>query len=409
MKILVVDDDDFTTRLLQMQLRAMGLKANGYTCIELSSSGGDAIERLSAEPDAFGLVLCDLRMPAMDGVEFVRHLAAMAFKGTLVLISGAEARVLQGVEQLARQQGLDVLGSLVKPVTPANLRALLQARHAGDANAAADGNDEPTLPASPDTVALEAGILGGEIFNHYQPKVDLRTGMVVGVEALARWRHPTRGVVAPAAFVPLAEGAGLLTTLTRAVVSNSLRDGCAWAVDGRGLDVAVNVPLAILRSLDFPDRLEKLAGEAGFPLERLVLELSESRLPEDARAQLDILSRLRLKGVRLALDDFGTGFSNLAQLRDLPFSEIKIDRGFVNGMTADASRRAIVQAALVLARELGVDSVAIGVDGTADLACLRDLGCDMVQGFLVAEPMAAGDVSGWLEGWPRRRDGVLAA
>jgi EAL domain-containing protein (putative c-di-GMP-specific phosphodiesterase class I) len=274
----------------------------------------------------------------------------------------------------------------------------------------ADGDaDEGHEPASPDAAALEAGIAGGAIFNHYQPKVDLGTGAVVGVEALARWRHPTRGVVAPAGFVPLAEDAGLLAALTRSVVSSALRDARSWAVDGRGLDVAVNVPLDILRGLDFPDRLEELAGGVGFPMERLVLELSESRLPTDARAQLDILSRLRLKGVRLALDDFGTGFSNLAQLRDLPFSELKIDRGFVNGVSGDASRRAIVQAALALARELHVDTVAVGVDASADLDCLRGLGCAMVQGYLVAEPMQASDVAAWLEAWPRRRDGVLAA
>ncbi|MBJ7574357.1 EAL domain-containing response regulator [Luteimonas sp. MC1828] len=407
MKILIVDDDDFTTRLLQIQLRAMGLKDSGYAGIELSSSGADAIERLAQAPADFGLVFCDLRMPGMDGVEFVRHLADTQFRGGLVLISGAEPRVLQVVEQLARQQGLDVLGSLAKPVTPGSLRTLLQAREVAGVGAAwTDGPTQST--SSADAAELEAAILAGDIFNHYQPKIDLRTGAVVGVEALARWQHPVRGVVPPAEFLPLAESAGLVTPLTRTVLVNALDHASSWKVPG-GLDVAVNVSLASLGRLDFPDRLAALADEAGFPLERLVLELSESRLPTEPRAQLDILSRLRLKGVRLALDDFGNGFTKLAQLRDMPFSELKIDRAFVQGVAGDASRRAVVQAALALARELDVDTVAEGVDNAEDLACLRALGCGMFQGFLVAEPMPAGDVAEWLDAWPRLREGVLGS
>src|SRR5690606_18450724 len=156
-------------------------------------------------------------------------------------------------------------------------------------------------------------------------------------------------------------------------------------------------------------RVAHLASAAGFPLERLVLELSESHLPTQPQAQLDIMTRLRLKGVRLAIDEFGTGFSNLAQLRDMPFSELKIDRGFVRGAAQDPSRRAIVQAALAIARELDVQTVAVGLESMDDLACLRDLGCQLGQGVLVAEPMPGAEVTRWAREWPARRDGLLAA
>ncbi|GGK07735.1 EAL domain-containing response regulator [Luteimonas terricola] len=408
MKILVVDDDDFTTRLLHIQLRAMGLRDSGYSTIELCSRGEDALGRLSADPAGFGLVFCDLRMPGMDGVEFVRHLAAMGFRGALALISGAEPRVLQAVEQLAREQGLDVLGRLAKPVQPAELRALLKAREAVVAPAMEAGAPVPPFSA-PDAAALGSAITAGELFNLYQPKIDLRSGEVVGVEALARWQHRTRGIVMPVEFVPLAEGAGLVSPLARVVLANALHDASHWSVAGRSLDVAVNVSMASLGALDFPDRVARLAGAAGFPLERLVLELAETRLPTEAHAQLDIMSRLRLKGVRLAIDEFGTGFSNLAQLRDMPFSELKIDRGFVRGAAGDPSRRAIVQAALALARELEMQAVAEGLDTLGDLACLRALGCHLGQGALVAEPMPASDIAAWLAAWPARRDGLLAA
>src|SRR5690606_27143628 len=149
-------------------------------------------------------------------------------------------------------------------------------------------------------------ITAGELFNLYQPRIDLRSGEVVGIEALARWQHRTRGIVMPAEFVPLAERAALAPPLARVVLSNALYDARCWSASGYSLDVAVNVSMASLGALDFPDRVALLAAAAGFPLERLVLELSEARLPTQAHAQLDIMARLRLKGVRLAIDEFGT-------------------------------------------------------------------------------------------------------
>lgn len=411
-KILILDDDDFTTRVLQIQLRALGLRDSGYGGgIVSCSRGEDAIGLLAAGHAAFGLVFCDLRMPGMDGVEFVRHLAAMGYRGGLVLISGAEPRVLHAVEQLARGQGLDVLGRLSKPVTPDGLRQLLKGRYA-TGPAADDGGLPPVasigaLPRS-DAAALEAAILAGELFNQYQPKVDLRTGAVIGVEVLACWQHRHRGIIAQAGFQHLADQAGLAIPLARMVTANALHDARHWSAAGRELDVAVNISMASLATLDLPDRVQILATAAGFPLERLVLELSAPRLSAEPRAQLDIMSRLRLKGVRLAIDDFGTEASSLSQLRDLPFSELKIEPGCVRGVAGDASRRAVVQAALALARELEVEAVAEGIDARDDLDCLRDLGCHLGQGALFARPMPASDVAAWIRGWPAWQDGPLA-
>ncbi|MBJ6978067.1 EAL domain-containing response regulator [Luteimonas sp. MC1895] len=407
MKILVVDDDDFTTRLLHIQLRALGLRKSGYSSIELCSRGEEALERLSADPAGVGLVICDLRMPGMDGVEFVRHLAKAGFGGALALMSGADARVLQAAEQVARAQGLHVLGTLAKPVQPAALRALLDGHR--DANGTGDAGEASAGFSAQDAAELESAITAGELFNLYQPKVDLHSGEVVAVEALARWQHRTRGIVMPAEFVPLAEKAGLIRPLARVVLSNALHDARNWTTGGRELDVAVNLTMANLATLDIPERIARLAAAAGFPLERLVLELSESHLPTEPQAQLDIMTRLRLKGVRLAIDEFGTGFSNLAQLREMPFSELKIDRGFVRGVAHDPSRRAMVQAALALARELDVQTVAVGVETTDDLACLREFGCHIGQGVLIAEPMPASDVMRWVTGWPSMRGGLMAA
>ncbi|QDW65838.1 EAL domain-containing response regulator [Luteimonas granuli] len=406
MKILVVDDDDFTTRLLHIQLRAMGLRNSGYTGIELCARGEDALQRVGARAEGFGLVFCDLRMPGMDGVEFVRHLAESGFRGGLVLMSGAESRVLQAAEQLARSQGLRVLGTLSKPVQPDALRALLEA---GAVDAVEPATASAQVAPASDATALEAAIASGDLFNLYQPKVELGSGEVVGVEAQARWRRPGGDIAMPADFLPLAEEAGLVGPLARLVLTNALRDARCWSGTGPELDVAVNLSMANLASLDLPERISRLAEAAGFPLERLVLELSETRLPTRPQDQLDIMTRLRLKGVRLAIDEFGTGFSNLAQLREMPFSELKIDRGVVRGAAKDPSRRAIVQAALVLARELDAHAVAEGLDDVDDLACVRGLGCHLGQGALVAGPMPASELAAWIRGWPARRDRLLLA
>src|SRR5690606_27961839 len=218
----------------------------------------------------------------------------------------------------------------------------------------------------------------------------------------------TRGIIMPTEFLPLAEKARLFRPLAQVVLANALHDARHWSTAGRALHVAVNLTMANLSALDVPERIARLGEAAGFPLGRLVRELSESHLPAEPEAQLDIMTRLCLKGVWLAIDEFGTGFSNLAQLRGMPFSELKIDRGFVRGVAGDPSRRAVVQAALALARELEVQAVAVGLENRQDLACLRELGCHVGQGVLIAEPMPAVDVMRWVMAWPAMRDGLLA-
>jgi EAL domain-containing protein (putative c-di-GMP-specific phosphodiesterase class I) len=157
-----------------------------------------------------------------------------------------------------------------------------------------------------------------------------------------------------------------------------------------------------LAALDFPDLVVQLAGEAGVPLPTLILEVTESRLMMDQRGPLDILTRLRLKRIGLSIDDFGTGHSSLAQLRDIPFNELKLDRGFIDGVANDAALSGIVQATLAMARQLEMKSVAEGIEGRADWDCLRLLGCDVGQGYFIARPMLASEIPAWHAGWKLR-------
>jgi EAL domain-containing protein (putative c-di-GMP-specific phosphodiesterase class I) len=335
-------------------------------------------------------------MPEMDGVELVRHLVRIGYAGSLVLVSGEDDRILQTAEKLAKAHRLRVLGALHKPVSPDQLRQMLD----GKLSSAAAPR---TARKSYEPDELRQAIADGQLENHYQPKVELISGAIAGVETLVRWRHPRDGLVFPDQFIATAEEHGLIDDLTRAVLTAALRQAHLWQDAGLQLHVAVNVSMDNLAALDFPDFVAREADAAGVAVSSLVLEVTESRLMKDPLAALDILTRLRLKRIRLSIDDFGTGHSSLAQLRDIPFDELKVDRGFVHGACRDASLKAIVEASLGMARQLGMKTVAEGVEDQADWHFLHAAGCDLAQGYLIAKPMPAADLAGWMAGWESLR------
>ena len=398
MNTLLIDDDPFALKLLARQLAQLG-----HTAVTLCERAQDALGLLENQLDEYGLVFCDLQMPGMDGVEFVRHLARIGFQGSLVLVSGEHGRVLQTVQKLAKAHHVHILAALPKPVSSERLRQAL----ASHASRSATSPRAPRDTYPPDELAR--AIAGGELVNHYQPKVDLATGALIGVEALVRWQHPQAGLVFPDQFIGTAEEHGLIDALTRAVLTAALRQSRLWRNEGLELQMAVNVSMDNLASLDFPDVVAQLADEAGVAPSSVTLEVTESRLMKDIRAPLDILTRLRLKRIGLSIDDFGTGHSSLAQLRDIPFDELKLDRSFVNGAAKDSALAAILEATLSMARQLGMKSVAEGVEARADWDFMRALGCDVAQGFFIARPMPGPDLLQWQAGWETRRAELTAA
>ena len=399
MKILLVDDDPVTLKVLSIQLRNLG---SGQAEVVCRTGGQAALHVLEQDPD-IGLVFCDLQMPEMDGVEFVRHLVRLRYAGGLVLVSGESSRTRQAVEQLAHAHGLQIVGTLGKPVALESLRRVFH-----DA-VTADRPPDP-VPSAPSYAPddLELAICQGQLRNHYQPKVDLATGKVVGLEALVRWQHPLDGLVMPDHFVPMSEEHGLVGALGVEVVREALRDLRRWLDAGHELDLAVNVPLGDVSSLDYPDVLVEQARVAGVPLRHLILEITESRLMDNPQVQLDVLTRLRLKQVKLSIDDFGTGYSSLAQLRDLPFDELKIDRSFVHRASRTPSLRVMLESSIGMAHELGLRTVAEGVEEREDWDLLRLAGCDMVQGYFIARPMPGHEVDGWLAEWGAHQAVLLA-
>jgi EAL domain-containing protein (putative c-di-GMP-specific phosphodiesterase class I) len=245
--------------------------------------------------------------------------------------------------------------------------------------------------------ALRGAIERQELGLAYQPKLDLRTGNVSGVEALARWSSRELGVVEPVTFIPLAERAGLIDDLTEWVCRTALRQWAAWRDQGMSLNLALNVSALSLSDVDFPDTLQRLCLTEGVPCEQVTIELTESATQHVVQL-LDTLTRFRIKGMGVALDDFGTGYSSLLQLRQLPFTELKVDQSFVRDVATAEDSRLIVKSVIDLAHALGLSCVAEGVEDQATLDVLAELGCDHVQGFLIARPMPGPELVPWMLG-----------
>ncbi|MFV0277344.1 MAG: EAL domain-containing protein, partial [Parahaliea sp.] len=251
---------------------------------------------------------------------------------------------------------------------------------------------------------LEQAIAKGAIVPWFQPKVNIASKQPVGVDALARWPQSDRGPIYPDVFIPVAEEYGLIDRLTFLMAEQAVASSEQWRKQGLDLSVAVNVAMESLCQLDFPERLEALIARAGSGYGGLQLEVTESQLMADLVPPLEVLLRLRLRKIRLSIDDFGTRHSNLSQLRDLPFDELKLDRSYVTEAADSGRSAAILESSIAMAKGLGLSVVAEGVETLEDWRRVEQMGCDLVQGYFIARPMPASAIPDWIRFWPERCD-----
>jgi len=384
MSALVVDDEEFMRDFL-----CMAVEKSGVGNVISATSGAEALDYVEDSNQMIDIIVCDLQMPEMDGIEVVRQLANDGFGGGIILVSAEDKRVLKTAENMAEVRGLNVIGSLSKPMPVHKIISLMN-KYAV--------SEQQTSWSIPDVTAgeLDAAIRSGEITVNYQPQIDIKTGSVKSVETLARWFHPERGMISPDIFIDLAERHDLIDSLTDSIIMQATRQGASWNKQGIDLNVAINISMNNLRHLDFPDRLTDIVNNTGMDIKKLVLEITESRLTKDLGTCLDILTRLRLKGPRLSIDDFGTGYASMEHLKQMPFEELKIDRAFVNGAYKDDTARAILESSIFLAKQLDMSTVAEGVEGKNDWDLVTGLGCDVIQGYYVAPPMDVKAFNAWL-------------
>lgn len=387
-KILIVDDDEFMLKLLKHSLEGLGFSAV-YTC----TGGTEALallERMDAAPD---LIILDLKMPEMDGIEFLRHLVERNYPGRLLLISGEDEALLRSAEKLVIAHNLGLLGCLHKPILPRKLAELL--------------SDLPTLVREGlgtlikkyDAEELRAGIAAGELINYYQPVVSVNTGQPVAVEALVRWRHPQDGLVPPITFIGLAEESELIGELADVVIEQAIGQAKIWKEQGINLAMGINLSMDNLVDLKLVDRLDAKVAAAGLNPENFILEITESRAMREPSVTLDNLTRLRLKRFVLAIDDFGTGHATLTQLLDLPFNKFKLDRSFVHNAWSQPRIKSLFDSSLSMAKHLGLQVIAEGVESQEDWDFVRASECDQAQGYLIAKPMPAADFMPWFREW----------
>jgi EAL domain-containing protein (putative c-di-GMP-specific phosphodiesterase class I) len=390
LRMMVVEDQAVQRSIAVRMLRNLGVED-----VEEAEDGLQALMLMKGRATGPDIVLSDLRMPGMDGIEFLRELGQARPTTSVVLTSALEPTLMGAAEAVARADGLDVLGTVEKPLTPDKLGNVLR-RYVPP-----EDRHSLTFTRPLEREELEQAIADGRIYAEFQPRVRVADSDVRGAEALARWRHTERGRVPPAEFIPMAEQCGLIDSLTWVMLDQAMTQAALWKRLGEDWTVSVNLSLHYLGYQSVADRIAALAERHGIEPRRIVLEVTESLASTRVSTVIANLARLRMRGFGIAIDDYGTGYASLAQLCQIPFSELKVDRSFVHGASDRPMLRAMLSSCLELARQLRLESVAEGVESAADLSMLRQLGCDEVQGYLIARPMPADELGTWIERWTR--------
>ncbi len=336
------------------------------------------------------VIVLDLIMPGVDGIEIIRYLAEIKCDALLILMSGFDSGVLHSAQTLASEHGLNFAGSLNKPFRAVELGELLNSL-----SITAKNLHSRTRITPPSVDELRDAIARDELIVYYQPKVALNESTIIAVEALVRWQHPDYGLISPDLFVPTAEQNGLIDELTWTVLEQAMAQCMSWRNQGLVVQVAINMSAKTLKELDLPEKMGRLIQKYDLEPSQLVLEITESALMQELVKSLDILTRLRMKGIRLSIDDFGTGYSSLVQLHRAPFSEIKIDRSFVSEMETDKEAAAIVETIIMLGHKLNMKTVAEGVETVSCQKKLAELECDHAQGYLFSRPLPGDEIYPW--------------
>lgn len=361
-------------------LRAIGDRLRGYT------EGADRVARIGS--DKFLMWLPIGASPVATAQ------AALAVLTAPFTVASTEVRLEARVAVARFPDHASTAQELLRRVEIALDEARTKGRSTG---IAAARSEQERLSRLETFAGLRAAIAGGELRLHYQPIVELPSTAVRSVEALVRWQHPDRGLLAPGEFVPVAEQSGLIVPLTKWVLTEALRQSRAWSDEGRPLRIAVNVGAkALAKSVELPALVGSLLRASGVDPDLLALEVTETDVMTDAEHAIACLRELKALGVRIELDDFGTGYSSLAYLQKLPLDAVKIDRSFITPLFEDAGTSAIVRAAIELSHALGLETIAEGVEDQAVVEMLSAMGCDTAQGYVFARPMPADKLGFWL-------------
>ena len=373
----VVDDEPGIQNIIGLAAKSFGMH------VECFASAAKAIAAL--ETFHPGLVFLDVSLEGSDAIDVIRGFGAAGFRGTVQLMSGKDPVTIEEVRRVGERHSLVMLPPLHKPFRLDHIRSVMKAHVELPAPKLADARANLAAKENDTRIDLDAMLRKNCIEVWYQPKIDLKKMQYAGAEALVRCRHPEKGLLAPATFLPHADQ-NVMQRLTEFVLVSALSDWPKFAQAGFPAMLAINVPVGVLGKLpihaivrDHGPRHEKWPG--------LMLEVTEDQAMRDIPLLHEVATQLRIHDILLSVDDFGTGYSHLARLRDLPFAEVKIDRSLVTNCGENKGNASLCNAAIELAHTLGMTAVAEGVESTLELETLIAMGCDLAQGYLFAKPM----------------------
>jgi EAL domain-containing protein (putative c-di-GMP-specific phosphodiesterase class I)/CheY-like chemotaxis protein len=369
----VVDDEPGICHFICATLDDLGVETASFGNVSQLFEG---LKQRS--PD---LIFLDVSLERSDAVDAIRGLSELNFGGVIQLISGLDQALLADVRRVGEERSLRMLSPLRKPFGVDAVRAIVGEQRLDNCSPADPSARQPAAQ----TVTLADALRQNWVEFWYQPKIELRTRRLVGVEALARIRRPDGVVLMPGQFLPQADDAALMA-LTESAMTTAARDGAAWSEAGFPLQIAVNVPASALLKLPIPAIVREYRSRSG-PQQEFMLEVTEDQIIDNLSHAFEVAIQLKIYGIRLSLDDIGHGYSSLARLKALPFAELKIDRSFVAECDRDKANFALCKTVVELAHRFECAAVGEGIERAGELETLRDLGCDQGQGYLIARPM----------------------
>lgn len=390
LSVLIIEDSK-AQRLFMVDLcRQMGI-----TEIAEADNGRSALAVMDGRPEPFDLLICDLEMPDIDGIELINLLSARNIRSGLIIASGRERSLLSAVELMASTEGLYVLGALQKPIAETELLALVRKYQQDDLKQKQACEQRERLLLGKDE--LQQALKERRFVLHYQPKIDFATVQLIGAEALVRLQGVDGQLIFPNDFIPLCERFGLIDDLSYQVIELAIAQQQRWLAAGLSLSISINLSAYSFEQSEFSAKVIALIKDCAVPPNSLIFEVTETGVIKDIGRALAILTRLRLFGCGLSIDDYGTGYSSVKQLSQIPFTELKVDRSLVHGISTKPHLQVIFESTLSMCQKLGIELVAEGVERPDDWFYLQQAGCNTAQGYLISPPLPEQRFCQWVQ------------
>ena len=378
--VLIVDDDPTQVAILHAYFTSLKI-AN----VKGTNNASDGLAYVNSKNSQIDLIVIDLQMPEMDGLEFLRHLSNLKYSSKLAIISGVKSDLLEHAARLAKMHNLNLIGQIPKPVTKSALDNLFLKNNYE--NGVVNSSEKYFITQNDFSNAMK----NNEIAPYYQPKIDVQTGKIIGAEALVRWNKAGVGFISPEVLIKFAESNGRIEELTFYLFNKTIKSAIEFLEFDPAQVFATNLSPVMAKNLALPDQLLSRIKAHGLASKNFSFEVTENNVLHLDAITLEVLSRLRILDFDVAIDDFGTGSSNIQTLRDFPYSELKIDRAFVSNVTSDIFSEETVRAAVALAHEQDMKIVAEGIEDIKTFNFIKSQGIEYAQGYLFSKALCHDD------------------